>query len=364
MRYALFIFAFLAFGQSPSAVTEDGQIVRIGIEPRLVLIERAPTSQNLSFDFFIENLGAETVRVARIQLSVYDRNGELQLRKFLTAGGLKHGDYEIAKILPKSAAFVFNPFESFEKYVALATLRYEFFFASEGDSKAFSSSVTVEPKVFKPKTMLILPLKGRILVHDGHDLYSHHRRFNLADPFLKEINVTHNFTRYASDLCVVNEKGDLRRNVNESNTDWYGFGVTVYAPGAGRIARVRSDVSDNIDGKSTLTLDDFRRDPTVPAGNFIIIDHLNGEYSLIAHLKQASVAVKQGDLVRVGQPIAQMGVSGDAYLPHVHYELRNASSINAEAFPAYFNNFVRRFGSRRIFVKQSPVGSGDILEAR
>lgn len=219
VKYILFIFAFFTFSQNLSAATENEQSVRIGIEPKTVLIERTAASQNTSFDFFIENLGAETLRVSKIELSIYDQRGDLQLRKFLTAAGLRHGDYEIVKIAPKSLAFIFNPFENFSPEVALATLRYDFFIESENGSKTFSSSVTVEPKVFNPKTMLTIPLKGRILVHDGHNVYSHHRRFNLAHPYLKEINVTHNFTRYASDLCIVNEKGDLRRNVSDANTD-------------------------------------------------------------------------------------------------------------------------------------------------
>ncbi len=203
-----------------------------------------------------------------------------------------------------------------------------------------------------------------MLVHDGHDFFAHHRRFDLANPFLKELNVTHNFTRHASDLCIVDERGDLRRKASEGNTDWYGFGATVYAPGAGRVVRARNSVADNVNGQSTFTIDEFRQDPTVPGGNFGIIDHLNGEYSLLAHLRQGSVLVEEGSTVRADQPIAQMGVSGDAYLPHVHYELRDSANLDALGLPAYFRDFVRLLGSRRLAVTQGPVDSGDILENR
>jgi hypothetical protein len=363
-RFAWLVIVFFTLAQSVSAAAESDQSVTISFAPKTVLIERTATTQNLSLDFNIANGGQETLRITRIELSVYDRRGELQLRKFLTAGGLKHGDYEIAKILPNASTFVFNPFDTFTRDIQLTSLRFEFSIASDDRRTSFRKSVSVQPKLFVPRTELFLPLKGYLLVYDGHDLYSHHRRFNLSDSFLKEIGVTHNFTRYASDLCLVNEKGDLRRGQSDANTDWYGFGATIYAPGTGRIVRVRNDVPDNIGGKSTLTLDDFRRDPAAPAGNLIVIDHLNGEYSFLAHLKKSSVSVKEGDRVLVGQPIGQMGVSGDAYLPHVHYELRNAIDINAEPFPAYFNNLVRRLGSRRAFVRRSPLNSGEILENR
>lgn len=363
MKYVLFFCAFFIFNLSLFAANER-QTAQVSVEPKTVLIEKTATGQLVSFDFLLENLGAEAIRVARIELSVFDKSGNLQLRKFLTADGLEHGDYDIVQLAPKAKTFIFNPFEDFAPEVELAGMRYEFFFESEKENKEFSASVTVTPQVFSPRTILRLPLKGKVLVHDGHDFFSHHRRFNLAHPFLKEINVTRNFTRFASDLCIVNEKGDLRRSQSSENTDWYGFGADVYAPGAGRVARARNTVADNIDGKSAFTLDEFRKDSTVPAGNFVIIDHLNGEFSLLAHLKQGSVLVKEGDTVKPGQKIAQMGVSGDAYLPHVHYELRSASAVDADAFPAYFRDFVRLLGSRRFPVKSGPVDSGDILESR
>jgi hypothetical protein len=362
IRCACLVLALLASYHGPAL--GNGQPVRVGIEPQPVLVERTASGQMVSFDFLIENLGAEMVRIARIELSVYDRRGDLELRKFLTADGLRHGNDWILTLEPKSSAFLMNPFDSFAPDVELAKLRYEIELEAGDAAKKLSVSATVEPEIFTPKTRLRLSLKGRVLVHDGHDFYAHHRRFNLGHPFLKELNVTHNFTRFASDLCIVNERGDLRRNASDANTDWYGFGATVYAPGAGRVVRMRNSVADNVNGQSTFTIDEFRQDPTVPGGNFVLIDHLNGEYSFIAHLKQGSVLVKEGDMVRLDQPIAQMGVSGDAYLPHVHYELRNASSVNALGFPAYFHDFVRLLGARRFPVTQGPVDSGDILENR
>lgn len=361
MKYALLVLALILFYQA-SAETET--VVRINIEPQAVFVERSSSAQAVSFDFLLENVGAEGARITKVELSVYNRNGNLELRKFLASSSLRHGDREIATLEPKASLFLMNPFETFTPQIDLAMMQYTFFFESNGGQKQFSSSVTITPIEFKAKTNLQLPLKGRLLVHDGHDFYSHHRRFNLGHPLLKELKVTHNFTRYASDLCIVNEQGELRRNASDANTDWYGFGAAVYSPGAGRVLRVRGDSPDNIKGESTFTLDEFRKDPTVPAGNFIIIDHLNGEFSLMAHLKRGSVIVREGTMVRAGQPLAEMGVSGDAYLPHVHYELRNAGEVNAIGLPAYFWNFVRLLGARRIPVSSGPIDSGDVLVRR
>ena len=357
--HLLLLVAFSAMAQQAGAAR-----VTINVEPQTVYSERSSGRHLLSFDFRLENRGDEPVRVSRIEVSVFDRSGDLQFRKFLTAGGLQHGKEEFPIVDKKSSSYIYNPFVDFPPEIELASLRYDFTFETGDERTESTASVTVSPRPFEGKTKLILPLKGRILLHDGHDYYAHHRRFDLSHPFLKEINVTRNFTRFASDLCVVNERGDLRRNVNNSNDDWYGFGAPVYAPGPGRIVRMKDGVPDNINGKSTFTLDEFRKDPTVPGGNFVMIDHLNGEYSLIAHMKQGSLRVRVGDTVRAGQQVGQMGVSGDAYLPHVHYELRDSSELNANGLPAYFHDFVRIVGKRRINITVDSVNSGEILEQR
>lgn len=364
MRLFVQLAAIVILAGAAAAQAAKSSDVTVSVEPQTVFIERSGDRQFLSFDFKIENRGAQPLRISKIELSVFDRAGSLQLRKFLASSGLQHGKDEIASVEKQNSSFVYNPFEDFPQDVELASLRYDFTFVAGEDVPESTVTVTFRPTVFAAKTKLQLPLKGRVLVHDGHDFFAHHRRFNLSHPFLKEIGVSHNFTRFASDLCIVNENGDLRRNAGKLNEDWYGFGAAVYSPGPGRVVRMRDGVADNIDGKAAFTIEDFRKDPTVPGGNFVIIDHLNGEFSLIAHMKQGSLRVREGDMVRAGQQIGQMGVSGDAYLPHVHYELRDSRELNANGLPAYFHDLVRVRGKRRINVPVDSINSGDIFESR
>lgn len=77
-----------------------------------------------------------------------------------------------------------------------------------------------------------------------------------------------------------------------------------------------------------------------------MIDHGNGEFSAMGHLKQGSILVKPGDRVRQGQVIAQMGRSGmGSGLIHVHYQLQDRSDLfNSEALPFRFDN-VRAAGA-------------------
>ncbi|MGG1659400.1 M23 family metallopeptidase [Brevibacillus sp. NRS-1366] len=52
-----------------------------------------------------------------------------------------------------------------------------------------------------------------------------------------------------------------------------------------------------------------------PAGNFVEIDHGHGEFSMLAHLKQASVTVAPGDRVGTGDVIGLCGNSGNSSEP-------------------------------------------------
>jgi len=59
----------------------------------------------------------------------------------------------------------------------------------------------------------------------------------------------------------------------------------------------------------------------VLAGNYLVIDHRNGEFSFYAHLSENTLAVKPGDEVRRGQVIAQVGNTGNSTEPHLHFQL-------------------------------------------
>jgi murein DD-endopeptidase MepM/ murein hydrolase activator NlpD len=53
--------------------------------------------------------------------------------------------------------------------------------------------------------------------------------------------------------------------------------------------------------------------------NFIVIMHMNEEYSRYDHLRYNSSKVKVGQRVRAGEEIARVGMTGFTYLPHLHF---------------------------------------------
>jgi murein DD-endopeptidase MepM/ murein hydrolase activator NlpD len=133
----------------------------------------------------------------------------------------------------------------------------------------------------------------------------------------------------------------------------------VYAAGAGRVVAVRDDKENRqFDPK------ELAEDERAFYGNYVVIDHLNGEFSLFAHIKKGSALVKPGQTVKQGEIIASIGAAGSSLFPHLHYELRNgAGAKEVEGLPSYFSKFHRILGSRSLFVKKGATNTGDLIES-
>ena len=62
-------------------------------------------------------------------------------------------------------------------------------------------------------------------------------------------------------------------------------------------------------------------------GNMVMIDHGGGVITLYAH--GSSIEVKEGDVVKQGQPVLKVGMTGYATGPHAHFEIRlNGEYLN------------------------------------
>jgi murein DD-endopeptidase MepM/ murein hydrolase activator NlpD len=62
-------------------------------------------------------------------------------------------------------------------------------------------------------------------------------------------------------------------------------------------------------------------------GNYVVINHGNGITTLYAHMSAMHVSV--GQSVSRGQHIGNVGSTGNATAPHVHFEVRvNGAHVN------------------------------------
>lgn len=66
----------------------------------------------------------------------------------------------------------------------------------------------------------------------------------------------------------------------------------------------------------------------VTYGNYVVIDHGNGYYTLYGHMEFNSICVKNGEKVNKGQKIGVMGNTGFSTGNHLHFEVRKGESFN------------------------------------
>lgn len=346
-----------------AATTYDTTAVRVTVEPRPAYIEQSASAQIVNFDLILNNTTDEPLDLDEVQVSVHDRAGKLVLRKFVDGNGARPSirTIDIPEIPAKGKALLFNPFDRFDRDLDLSSMTYDLKLSSKKGERRFSSRVTVTPKPYAGKAALILPVKGRMIVYDGHDFYAHHRRWDFTIPFLQQLGFRTNFMRYSYDFVPVNAEGAMSEGDEAKNENWFGFGREIRAAADGTVAAVVDDQPDdrNFDPSSIAEHGTMRI-----WGNYVVIDHGHGEFSVFGHIRQGSSRVKVGQRVKRGDGIAAIGASGSSMFPHLHYELQTGIDTNSEGLPSTFHDFVRLQGARRIAVPAGIVESGEIVESK
>ena len=330
--------------------------VTLTVRPDPVYIEREGAHQSVNCDLIIA--GAEKpLDIDEIHVSVYDRGGALVLRRFVDGNGTRPSirTIDASQVAAGAQVLVFNPFHTFDADVEIGSMTFE---VKMGDELA---TATVRPRQFEPKAKLILPLKGRQLVWDGHDFLSHHRRWDYTIPGLQQLGFRTNFMRYSFDFVPVDASGNMFQGDESKNESWLGFGRELRAAAAGTVV---SAVDSQPDDRKFTPQHIVDRGPMAVFGNYVVIDHGAGEFSVYGHIKQGSARVKPGQRVSRGDVVAAIGASGSSMFPHLHYELQTGPDTNAEGLPATFHDFDRVRGGRRVRVGAGGVNTGEIVEGR
>jgi murein DD-endopeptidase MepM/ murein hydrolase activator NlpD len=165
------------------------------------------------------------------------------------------------------------------------------------------------------KTNLILPFNGELMVSNGGRTPStnNHNRPSNSGPQNQ---------LYAYDFR------DEFTGIKQQLEDYIVYGMSVLAPGRGKIIQV-------IDGSIDCIPGEFDR--SVGVGNAVIIDHNNGEYSVLCHFKYNSIKVKVGDDIQQGEMLGLCGNTGNTSQPHIHFHLQNKPLMHqAGSLPAKF----------------------------
>ncbi|AHB40770.1 MAG: hypothetical protein ACD_25C00269G0007 [uncultured bacterium] len=168
---------------------------------------------------------------------------------------------------------------------------------------------------YKTKTNLILPFHDKLMVSNGGRSAETNNHFRPAGSGPQN-------QLYAYDFRSETTGKETKLE------DFTVFGIDVIAPGEGEVIQVVNGSFDCEPGQF---------DRSIGVGNMVIIDHMNGEYSLLCHFKHDSIVVKVGDIVKQGQKLGRCGNTGNTNQPHIHFNLQDGvMSYSARALPAQF----------------------------
>jgi murein DD-endopeptidase MepM/ murein hydrolase activator NlpD len=170
---------------------------------------------------------------------------------------------------------------------------------------------------YHDRTKLSFPLKGEWTIYQGGPMVSENEHAATANE------------RFAYEMVQLNA-GQMFTKNGATNEEWFAFGQPVLADANGTVVTVMNNYVDNAP---------YHPDAEGKHGNVVVIDHGDGEFSVLSHLKNSSVTVKSGDRVKAGEKIAAVGNSGDSQFPRLEYSLQNSADLNgSQGLPAAFDH--------------------------
>jgi peptidase M23-like protein len=221
------------------------------------------------------------------------------------------------------------------------------------DDNALEGAVVSTRGVELP--VLSPPVRGEgWMASDGpsNDRGNHHRRGVLVlDGKVVDSR------RYAIDW-MISKNGKTGSGERNLPSTYFAFEQRVYAVADAIVSHAKDGQPDNVPALPK----DFH--PAVPitmdtvAGNNIVLDLGHGRYAYYFHLHPGSVLVKPGDHVRRGQLIGHIGCSGDATVPHLHFEITTSPKLIAgEGLPYEIDQYRVRAddGSLQLRKKELPL---------
>lgn len=176
------------------------------------------------------------------------------------------------------------------------------------------------------KTVFALPLRGVWFDGAGASLHSPHR-------WVPNEQFAHDLLRLGG-ANFRSYRGD-----GAKFADYYAYNQPVTAAAAGTVVAASDAESEDLaamrqkgeamdkymerlQGDQMLRI--MKGLPSI-AGNYVVIDHGNSEFSMYLHLKPKSVKTKTGQKVEQGQVIGAVGSSGNSTEPHLHFQVCNSA---------------------------------------
>ncbi len=162
---------------------------------------------------------------------------------------------------------------------------------------------------------LLLPLFGQWQIYQGFDGEHTHK-----PPW-----------QHALDFYITADEQSFAEDGTRLE-DFHCFSLPVLAPAYAQVVRIRDYLADNAPGDVDVKNN---------WGNFVLMRLDTGLHVLLAHLKQSSIKVKEGERVEPGKPLGACGNSGRSPQPHVHLQVQRNAELGSATHAFHLCSLLR-----------------------
>ena len=152
-------------------------------------------------------------------------------------------------------------------------------------------------------------------------------------------NITHlGYWSKALDFVIKDELNNTYRMPKSARegfnkTHFYCYDQDIISPFDGYVYSIINTVEDNDIGDMDIDNN---------WGNTIILNHLNGLYSQISHIKKDTFGVSVGQFLPKGTFIAKCGNSGRSPEPHIHFQFQTTPFVGEKTLAYPISYFIER----------------------
>ncbi|WP_407531120.1 M23 family metallopeptidase [Methylobacterium oryzisoli] len=212
-----------------------------------------------------------------------------------------------------------------------ATLIHEIDGFAEPLKTDLSMQIAETPVIDEPLPVLAAPLRGGGYVA-GDGCCDSIRHVRALLPLNGAFRLAQ---RFAIDWERIDGENRIVRGDLKDVRSYRIYGEPVLAVADGAVVGARDDLPDQVPGALPPNLPIAEAD-----GNFVVIDIGGGAFVLYAHLRPGRVRVRVGERVRRGEPIGEVGNSGNSQAPHLHlHVMDHASGLLANGLPYVFESY-------------------------
>jgi len=156
----------------------------------------------------------------------------------------------------------------------------------------------------------------------------------------------------ALDFVIEDSKGYTYVEPGREREQFYCYNREITAPFDGYIYDMIYTVEENDIGVM---------DTEKNWGNTIILNHTNGLFTQISHIKKDSFTGLIGQYVTKGTVLATCGNSGRSPEPHIHFQIQTTPAVGAKPIEYPFGYYILRKGADKILKYSEVPKEGDFI---